>query len=201
MKLHLPALPGSAGFEERFTFPYDPNQAVLLLEKAGYSAEAPVPTLARVRLAATRGAFPSDYDMARAIVAMWRAVGIEASLEVMDAARQMELARAGRLPEAVLWSFAAGADAAEAGVGALLDPAMPFAGEVEEALGRQAAALADAVEEEARGAQWRALGQAAVAAGVCMPLLQGVQTVARRKALSHRAYGSGWVQPQTMAWI
>lgn len=197
MALSLPSLPGSAGFEEGFTFPHDPHQAVLLLEKSGISVEEPV----RVRLAATRGAFPGDFDMARAIVAMWRAVGIEAALEVTDAARQMELARAGRLPEAALWSFDAGVSAAEAGIGALLDPAMPFAAGADMALARQAAALGDAMEAEERRARWQALGQAAVAAGACMPLLQGVTTVVRRKALSHRAYGSGWVQPQTMAWL
>lgn len=195
--LSLPALPGSAGFEERFTFPHDPHQAALLLEKSGFSVEEPV----RVRLAATRGAFPGDFDMARAIVAMWREVGIEAALEVTDAARQMELARAGRLPEAALWSFDAGVSAAEAGIGALLDPAMPFAAGGDEALAHQAAALGDTVEAEERRAQWQALGRAAVEAGACMPLLQGVTTVARRKALSHRAYGSGWVQPQSMAWL
>lgn len=197
LKLALPALPGSAGFEERFTFPHDPNQAILLLERSGFSKEAP----ARVRLAATRGQFPGDFDMARAIVAMWRAVGIEAELEVIDGTRHLELARAGLLPDAVLWSFDAGAGVAEAGIGALLDPGMPFSCWRGAGLGAKAAALANEADAEERGAQWRALGREAVAAGACMPLLQGVQTVVRAKALSHRPSGTGWVMPHTMVWL
>jgi peptide/nickel transport system substrate-binding protein len=197
MKLSLPALPGSAGFEGGFTFPHDPNQAILLLERSGFSLESP----AQVRLAATRGQFPGDFDMARAIVAMWRAVGIEAVLEVIDGIRHLELARAGRLPEAVLWSMDAGAGVPEAGIGALLDRGMPFSAWREEGLGDQAAALAGLEDEAERSAQWQALARAAVAAGACMPLLQGVQTVVRAKALSHRPSGTGWVLPHTMAWL
>ncbi len=195
--LSLPALPGSAGFEERFTFPHDPNQAILLLERSGFSTETP----AQVRLATTRGQFPGDFDMARAIVAMWRAVGIEAALEVIDGTRHLELARAGRLPDAVLWSFDAGAGVAEAGIGALLDPGMPFSCWRGAGLGAKAAALAAEMDPGERGAQWRALGREAVAAGACMPLLQGVQTVVRAKTLSHRPSGTGWILPHTMAWL
>lgn len=195
--LSLPALPGSAGFEERFTFPHDPNQAILLLERSGFSTEAP----ARVRLATTRGQFPGDFDMARAIVAMWRAVGIEAALEVIDGIRHLELARAGRLPDAVLWSFDAGAGVAEAGIGALLDPGMPFSCWRGAGLGAKAAALAAEMDPGERGAQWRALGREAVGVGACMPLLQGVQTVVRAKTLSHRPSGTGWILPHTMAWL
>ena len=68
------------------------GKAILLLERSGFSTETP----AQVRLATTRGQFPGDFDMARAIVAMWRAVGIEAALEVIDGTRHLELARAGR---------------------------------------------------------------------------------------------------------
>lgn len=197
MALSLPALPGSAGFDPRFAFPHDPNLAALLLERAGFSPAAP----ARIGLAATRGAFPGDFDMARAIVAMWREVGIEATLEVMDAARLMERTRAGQLPEAVLRSFDAGVEAPEAGIGALLDPEMPFCVWDGEALARRAEALADEVDEAARAGLWQALGREAVAEGACMPLLQGVQTVVRRAALSHRAHGHGGLQPHTMAWL
>ncbi len=195
--LSLPALPGSAGFEERFTFPHDPNQAILLLERSGFSTEAP----ARVRLATTRGQFPGDFDMARAIVAMWRAVGIEAALEVIDGIRHLELARAGRLPDAMLWSFDAGAGVAEAGIGALLDPGMPFSCWRGAGLGAKAAAVAAEMDPGERGAQWRALGREAVGVGACMPLLQGVQTVVRAKTLSHRPSGTGWILPHTMAWL
>jgi hypothetical protein len=78
---------------------------------------------------------------------------------------------------------------------------MPFSCWRGAALGAKAAALAAEMDPGERGAQWRALGREAVAAGACMPLLQGVQTVVRAKALSHRPSGTGWVLPHTMAWL
>ena len=122
-------------------------------------------------------------------------------LEIAEMLRAGLGARAGRLPEAVLWSMDAGAGVPEAGIGALLDRGMPFSAWREEGLGDQASALAGLEDEAERSAQWQALARAAVAAGACMPLLQGVQTVVRAKALSHRPSGTGWVLPHTMAWL
>ena len=50
-------------------------------------------------------------------------------------------------------------------------------------------------------AGWRALNREAVEMGACMPLLQSVQTLVRKKSLGYRQYGNGWVLPQTMDWV
>lgn len=195
--LSLPALPGSAGHLDGFTFPHDPNIAIQLLENSGYSTARP----ARIRMATTNGQFPGDHDMARAIVAMWRKVGIEAELEVIDYARYFELNRGNRLPEATLYAFDNAIGDPEIPAGYLLNPHLPFSPWKDMALGQKAIDLSDVADEAERIGGWRALGREAVETGACMPLLQGVQTLVRRKALSYRGYGNGWVLPQTMAWI
>ncbi len=195
--LSVPATPGTAGFVEDVTFPHDPNIAIELLAKSGFSAVAPV----RIRMATTRGQFPGDYDMARAIVAMWRKVGIEAALEVIGYARYFELARGNRLPEATLHSFDTATGDPEIGAGTLLHPLLPFSPWKDMALGQRVMNLFDEADEAERMAGWQAVVREAVEMGACMPLLQGVQTLARRAALSYRPYGNGWVLPQTMDWI
>ena len=54
----------------------------------------------------TNGHFPSDYDIARAIVQMWKRVGIDAKLEIIEYAKYFELNRG---------SQAAGGDALQLG--------------------------------------------------------------------------------------
>jgi len=195
--LSVPAVPGSAGFVGDFTFPHDPNIAIELLARSGHSAAAP----ARIRMATTRGQFPGDYDMARAIVAMWRKVGIEAALEVIDYARYFELSRGNRLPEATLYSFDNATGDPEIGAGTLLNPLLPFSPWKDMALGQRVIDLFDEPDEAERIAAWRAVAREAVEIGACIPLLQSVQTLVRRTALSYRPYGNGWVLPQTMDWI
>lgn len=195
--LALPVLPGAPGDAADFSFPHDPNIAFQLLEDAGHGPGAP----ARVRLAASRGGFPGDAELAQAIVGMWRAVGIEAELEVMAPERLAALGRAGRLPEAVLGAFDCAVDDPEVCAGALMHPLLPVPPWREVGLAWRVEALMDEPDAAARLAGWREVNRAAVEAGLCVPLLQGVQTVVRRAALSYRPYGSGWVLPQTMGWI
>ena len=72
MPLSLPATPGTPGFVDGFKFAYDPAMATKLLAASGFSPAKPV----KIGMATTNGQFPNDYDMARAIVAMWKKVGI-----------------------------------------------------------------------------------------------------------------------------
>jgi peptide/nickel transport system substrate-binding protein len=195
--LSLPATPGTPGFQDDFTFPHDPNISIELLARSGFSTANP----ARIGMATTRGQFPGDYEMAQAIVAMWRKVGIEAELEVIGYARYFELNRAGRLPEATLYSFDNAPGDPEIAAGALLDPRQKFSPWKDMALGQRVIDLLDEPDAEERVAGWRAVEREAVETGACMPLLQGVQTLVRREALTYRPYGNGWVLPQTMEWI
>lgn len=195
--LSVPVIPGSPGFLDDFTFPHDPDMARELLSRSGYSPAQP----ARIRMATTRGQFPADYDIARAIVGMWKTVGIEAALEVLDYARYFELNRAGRLPEATLYSFDNAIGDPEAYAAYLLAPHQPYSPWKDTALGEKVRGLFDVPGEAERIAGWRALNREAVEIGACMPLLRSVQTLVRRKDLAYRRFGNGWVLPQTMDWI
>ncbi len=63
--LSVLATPGTPGYLTDFSFKYDPALAKELLAKSNFSPANPV----KIGLAATNGQFPSDYDIARAIVA------------------------------------------------------------------------------------------------------------------------------------
>jgi peptide/nickel transport system substrate-binding protein len=195
--LAAPAVAGSAAEVPDFVFPYDTLQARQLLERSGHGPGNPV----RVRLATTSGVFPGDHAMARAIAAMWRAVGIAARIEVIDPARHFELNRAGRLPDATLYCFDNASGDPEMCVGTLLNPALPFSPWKDPALGAHAARLADEAEPEARAQGWDGLTRLAVDQGAILPVIQGVQTLVRRRGLAYRAYGNGWVLPQTLDWV
>jgi peptide/nickel transport system substrate-binding protein len=173
--LSIPATPGSPGYIDDFVFAYDPEISKQLLAKSGYSLDKP----AKIGMACTNGQFPGDYDMARAIVQMWKKVGIEAELEVIEYAKYFELNRGNKLPETTLYSFDNATGDPEIYSGYLLNPKLPFS-------------------------PWKdpvfAIGREAVEIGACMPLLQSVQSLVRKKSLNYTTYGNGWVLGQTMNW-
>ena len=99
--LSVLATPGTPGYLADFTFKYDPALAKQLLAKSGFSPDKPV----KIGFATTNGQFPSDYDIARAIVQMWKQVGIDADVQVIEYAKYFELNRGNKLPEATLYSW------------------------------------------------------------------------------------------------
>ena len=62
--------------------------------------------------------------------------------------------------------------------------------------------LRDKVEADynARIAGYRELNRFAVEAGATIPLLQSVQTLARKKNLAYTNYANGWILASTMKW-
>jgi peptide/nickel transport system substrate-binding protein len=194
--LSVPATPGTPGYLDDFSFPYDPELSKQLLAKSGYNLAKP----AKIRMASTNGQFPSDYDMARAIVEMWKKVGIDAELEVIEYAKYFELNRGDKLPEATLYSFDNATGDPEIYAGYLLNPKLPFSPWKDMVFGQRVIDQFNVVDEKKRIAGWRAIERDAVEMGACMPLLQSVQTLVRKKALNYAAYGNGWVLGQTMSW-
>jgi peptide/nickel transport system substrate-binding protein len=190
------ATPGTPGYMTDFTFAYDPDLAKQLLAKAGYGADRPV----KIGFATTNGQFPGDYDMARAIAQMWKRVGIEADIQVIEYPKYFELNRGHRLPEATLYSFDNATGDPEIFVGYMLNPKLPFSPWQDMTLGQKVIDLFNVADTERRFAGWKAIDREAIEAGAKIPLLQSVQTVARQKTLSVTTYANGWVLPQTMRW-
>jgi peptide/nickel transport system substrate-binding protein len=194
--LSVVATPGTPAYLPDFHFKYDPNLAKQLLAKSGYSTEKPV----KIGFASTNGHFPSDYDIARAIVQMWKRVGIEANLEVIEYAKYFELNRGTKLPEATLYSWDNATGDPEIFAGYLLNPKMPFSAWKDMKVGQKVLDLFNVANYAKRVDGYKELNRLAVESGATMPLLQSVQTLVRKNNLHYTKYGNGWVLPQTMAW-
>lgn len=194
--LSVVATPGTPAYLPDYQFKYDPNLAKQLLAKSGYSADKPV----KIGFASTNGQFPSDYDIARAIVQMWKRVGIEANLEVIEYAKYFELNRGSKLPEATLYSWDNATADPEIFAGYLLNPKMPFSAWKDMKVGEKVLGLFNVANYQARIDGYKALNKIAVDSGATMPLLQSVQTLVRKKNLTYTKYGNGWVLPQSMTW-
>ncbi len=194
--LSVPATPGSPGFVDGFTFPYDPAAAKSLLEKAGYTPEKPI----HVGLATTNGHFPGDYDIARAVAQMWAKVGIAAELQTIEYSKYFELNRGSKLPEATLYSWDNATGDPEIFTGYLLNPKMPFSAWKGMEIGQRDMDLFNVADYTQRIAGYQALNKAAVEAGATIPLLQSVITIARKKSLAVVPYANGWLLPQAMSW-
>jgi peptide/nickel transport system substrate-binding protein len=190
------ATPGTPGYLPDFTFPYDPELAKQLLAKAGFGPDKP----AKIGFATSNGQFPSDYDIARAIVQMWKKVGIDADLQVIEYAKYFELNRGAKLPEATLYSWDNATGDPEIFAGYMLNPKMPFSPWKDEDIGNKTLALFNVTDYDKRIAGYKELERYAVENGASMPLLQSVVTVVRKKNLTYTKYGNGWVLPQTLQW-
>ncbi|MGA8697749.1 MAG: ABC transporter substrate-binding protein [Xanthobacteraceae bacterium] len=194
--LSVLATPGTPGYIPDFTFKYDPALAKQLLAQSGFGPDKP----AKIGFAATNGQFPSDYDIARAIVGMWKTAGIEADLQVIEYAKYFELNRGGKLPEATLYSWDNATGDPEIFLGYQLNPKMPFSPWKDEDIGNRVLALFAVADYNKRIAGYRDLERYAIENGASMPLLQSVVTVVRKNKLGYQKYGNGWLLPQTLQW-
>src|SRR3984893_3509071 len=156
--LSVPATPGTAAYLDDYLFPYDPELSKQLLAKSGFSADKP----AKFNFASTNGNFPSDYDIARAMVQMWKKVGLEVELEVIEYAKYFELNRGNKLPEATLYSFDNATGDPEIFGGYLLNPKLPFSPWKGMEIGQRAIDLFNVANYEERVAGYKALNKDAV---------------------------------------
>jgi peptide/nickel transport system substrate-binding protein len=192
--LSLCVPPGTPGDVPGYTFAYDVEMSKKLLADSGYSTSKP----AKIKMAATNGEFPGDYDMARAIVQMWKKVGIDADLEVIEYAKYFELNRAGKLPEVTLFSWDNATADPEMFTGYMLNPHLPFSSWKEKEIGDQVAALFAVADYDKRIAGYKEINKAAVEYGAIIPLLQYVLTVVRKKDIEFTHYKNGWVLANTI---
>jgi peptide/nickel transport system substrate-binding protein len=188
-------IPGAPGYQDDLVFEFSPAKATELLAKSGFSASNP----AKIRFAATNGQFPSDYDIARAIVQMWKKVGIEAELESIELTTYQERLRGGKLPEATMYQWGNAAGDPEMYAGYLLDPKSIFSAFKSDDLGERIAPLLVEPDQDKRLAGYRDLNRFAVERGYSIPLLQGVKTVVYASRVGFVPYQSGYVLPQAYA--
>ena len=170
--LSVVATPGTPGYLADFKFEYSPEKAKASIWRSPASApDKP----AKIGFAATNGQFPSDYDIARAIAQMWKKVGIEAELEIIEYAKYFELNRGAKLPEATLYSWDNATGDPEIFAGYLLNPKMPFSAWKGMEVGEKVLELFnDRRLREAHRRLPRRSTSIAVEAGATIPLLQSV---------------------------
>ena len=185
---------GHSGLRRRLYFAFDPEVAKKLLAASGYSTAKP----AKIKLATTNGQFPSDYDIARAIVQMWKKVGIDADIEIVEYAKYFELNRGNKLPEATLYSWDNATGDPEMFTGYLLNPHLPFSAWKEKAIGDEVAALFAIADYDKRIAAYKEMNKKAVEYGAIIPLLQSVITVVRKKDINFVHYKNGWILADTI---
>jgi peptide/nickel transport system substrate-binding protein len=193
--LSVLAVPGTPGYVEGFTFPYSPEKASEYLKKSGFGPTNP----AKIHFNTTNGTFPNDFEMARAIVAMWQKVGIAAELEVIELNKYFELNHSGKMPEATLYRWGNETGDPEIYTGYILNPKLPFSTWKSEDVGAILDKLFAETDYDKRIKGYQELNTMVVEKGYAMPLLQGVSTVAYRNDVSFTPYANGWVLPATLA--
>lgn len=77
---------------------------------------------------------------------------------------------------------------------------MPFNTYKDDTVGKEVVALFAEPDYAKRIAGYRRVNKEVVEGGMIIPLLQTVQTLARKKDLEYQKYGNGWVLGQTMSW-
>jgi peptide/nickel transport system substrate-binding protein len=194
--LSAPVTPGAPSFEPDFKFDFDVAKAQQLLARSGFNPQNP----AKLKMFTTNGHFSGDFDVARAIAQMWRRVGIEAEVEVIEYAKYFELNRGNQLPEVTVYSWDNATGDPEIYAGYMLNPNLPFSAWKEEEIGKMVTALFATTDFAKRIEGYKALQRHAVNKGATIPLLQSIITVARRKPLQMTKYGNGWVLGSTMKW-
>jgi len=174
-----------------FKFPFDKAKAIEELKASGYSTSNPV----SLTLLSTNGTFPNDYDMARAIAQMWKAVGITATIEETTPAKLIEAAQNGKLTGVLLYSWANSTGDPENYAGRIFDPRLRFATWKDMSLAPLIDNLMTEVDESKRMAGYKALNVLSSQKSWAIPLLQGVTTVAYQSSLQPVLFDSGYVLP------
>lgn len=189
----VPAAHNTPGYPEGFTFPFSEEKAVALLKELGHGPQNPL----SIKFASTNGVFPNDFDVARAIVQMWKKVGINADLEPIETSVYQERLRAKTLPEATLFSWGNATGDPEMYGGYLLDPNSIFSAFKTDELAPKVQPLLAETNNDKRYAGYRDVHKFAVEKGYSIPLYQTVKTIAYQNRVGIVKYINGWTLPQT----
>jgi dipeptide transport system substrate-binding protein len=189
--LQVLATPGSTGDVPGYTFPFDRKRAAETLEKAGFSKAKPL----QMTFLTTNGTFPNDYEIAQAIAAMWRQIGIDVKMEETTVAKYLELNHAAKLPGIMLYSWANATGDPENYSGRILNPALRFSAWKEPANGERIAKLFAMKLGDERLEGYRSLNKDASENSWSIPLLQPAANVVTKKTIDLPAYSQGYVLP------
>jgi peptide/nickel transport system substrate-binding protein len=191
--ISVPAARGTPGYPAGYEFAHSPDKAQSLLRELGHGPQNSL----KIKFASPNGAFPSDFEIARAIVQMWKRVGIEADLEPIELSSYQERLRAGTLPEATLFSWGNAAGDPEMYGGYLLDPKSIFSAFKSDELAPKIQPLLVETDNSKRLAGYQDAHRFATERGFTIPLLQTVKTIVHRAEVQVTKFDNGWVLPNT----
>ena len=194
--LSVLATPGTPGYVENYAFPFDKAKAADLLKQAGFSPDKPV----SFPFLATNGAFTNDFDVARAIAGMWKAIGIQADLQEVTLAKYLEYNRSATLPGPALYSWANPTGDPDNYTGKILDSSLPFSAWRDPAVGERVHQLMVEPDDAKRMAGYQALNKDASEHAWAPPLFQAVFTLVHKKALKTVTYEGGYIMPAEYSW-
>lgn len=190
--ISVPAAIGSPGYPTGYEFKFDAARASALLKELGHGPDNPL----KIKLASTNGVFPNDFDTARALVQMWKKVGIEAELEAIETSVYQERLRAGTLPEATLFSWGNAAADPEFYGGYLLDPKSIFSAFKTDEMAPKIQPLLVETDEAKRLNGYKDAHKFAAERGFTIPLFQTVKTVVHNNSVVIVKHVNGHILPQ-----
>lgn len=184
--------PDYAAYDASIKVKYDPALAAQLLAKSGFSLAKPV----KFTVQTTRGYKPKDYETIAAIVAMWKKVGIEANIEVLDVARHFDQQLKHALAPASFynWGNAIGDPSTSTGFAFIGPFAVWRSPDVEKMVGP----LFVERDEVKRIAGYKAVDRYLAEQGYVIPLLQYYQPVVHRKGITFTPHRAGTIAPQSI---
>jgi peptide/nickel transport system substrate-binding protein len=189
--LNMWAGQGMAANDPKFQLAFDPARARALLANSGYNASNP----AKINFTSFNGVFANDFDIARAVVQMWKNVGIEANLSVMEVASYAELSRNDKLEAPMLYSWFNASGDPYIYSGTLMDPNKAFAVWRSDDIWPKLSPLLSEADYDKRIAGYREFDRWIVEQGYAVPLMQGVATVVHSRKMTYTAFRNGWTLP------
>ena len=189
--LNMFAGQGMAANDPKFEFPFDPARSRALLAASGFNANNPV----KINFTSFNGVFANDFDIARAIVQMWKNVGIDANLSVMEVAAYAELSRNDKLEAPMLYSWFNASGDPYIYSGTLMDPNKAFAVWRSDDLWPRLQPLLNEPDYDKRIAGYRVFDRWIVEQGYNIPLMQGVATVVHSRKMTYTPFRNGWSLP------
>ncbi|HEX4984599.1 MAG TPA: ABC transporter substrate-binding protein [Burkholderiales bacterium] len=184
--------PEYAAYDPSVQVEYDPELASRLLAESGFSPQNPV----RLAVQTTRGYKPKDYECVAAVAAMWKKVGIEASIEVLDVTQHFDLQLRHALAPVSFynWGNAIGDPSTSTGFAFIGPFAVWRSPDVEKMVGP----LFVERDEAKRIAGYKAVDRYLAEQGYVIPLFQYYQPVVHRKGVTFVPHAAGTIAPQTV---
>jgi peptide/nickel transport system substrate-binding protein len=189
--LQVLATPGSSGDVPGYSFPFDRKRAIETLQKAGFTKEKPL----QITFVCTNGTFTNDYEVAQAIAAMWKQIGVEVKMEEITVAKYLELNHAAKLPGIMLYSWANATGDPENYTGRILNPMLRFSAWKEPSLQERIPQLFAMKLGEPRLEEYRKINREASENSWSIPLLQQAANIVTKKTVDLPTYSQGYILP------